>query len=437
MSLSDIVQVTITAQTAAPSRIGFGLPLIMAYHTAFPERAREYTGIAAMISDGFPTTHPAVRMASSILGQNPKPAKVIVGREVNTQKMKIKLTPNEQNSTDYSVVLNGLTATFTSDATATVLEICAGLKTQIDALAQSVTVTDNTTDIDIQANTVADAYSLNTVDRTLIEMNDITPDGTPDGIAADIAAVKVENDDWFTCHLTNQGKAVITAAAAYIETLYKVLMVATPDTDTYDSVSITDIAANLQTAGYARTALMYHPKANLQYPAAAWAGRCLPLDAGSITWMFKTLSGVDYVNFTTTEESTLKGKDCNMYVRISGISMTQEGKTSAGSYIDLARGTDFIRARLQEYVFGALARADKIPFTDAGAAVVEAEVKAVMSLSVNQTILAADPAPVVSVPLVKDVSATDKANRLLPDVTFTATFAGAIHGVQISGTISV
>jgi len=435
MSLSDIVQVTITAQTAAPSRVGFGIPLVMAYHTNFPERARSYTSVADMITDGFAATDAAVRAVSALLAQNPKPASVVVGREVGTAQMKITLTPILRNSTEYSVVLNGQTASFTSDATATVVEITAGLKIAIDALAESVTVTDNGTDLDIEANAVADAYSLYTVDRTLFGMVDVTPDGSP-SIAADIAAVQVENDTWYSCHLTNQGKAVITAAAVYIETIYKIMVVASPDTDIYDSGSTTDIAANLQTAGYARTALMYHYKANYQYPGAAWAGRMLPLDPGSATWKFKTLSSVDYMTFTSSEESAIRDKDCNMYVRIAGISMTQEGVSSAGEFIDITRGTDFIRSRLQEYVFGSMARADKIPYTDKGIAVVESDVNAVMRLSVTKDILADDPVPVVQVPLVANVPANDKTARILRDVEFSGTLAGAIHATQISGTVS-
>ncbi len=436
MSLNDIVQVTITTATSAPSRVGFGIPLVMAYHTNWPERAREYTEVADMVTDGFAATDPAVLAVTALLAQNPKPQYVVVGREENTSKMKINLVPTAQNSTDYTVYLNGNEATFTSDATATVAEITAGLKTKIDLLGESVTVTDNTTDLDIEADTVADQFSFYTADRTLIDMNDVTPDAGG-GIADDIAKVRIENDDWYTCHLTTQGKDVIKAAAAHIETLYKMLVVSSPDTDIYDGASTTDVAYELQAAGYARTALMYHYKSNVQFPACAWAGRCLPKDPGSITWKFKTLSGVDYMSFTTTEESAIEAKDCNMYVRIAGLSMAQEGVTSSGEFIDVIRGTDFIRARLQEYIFAVLKNADKIPFTNAGISTVVAEVLAVLRLAVGNGILTEDPAPTVQAPLASAVSAADKASRLLPDVKFTGTLAGAIHATQISGTISV
>lgn len=433
--LSDIVEVNITATTGAPTRVGFGIPCVMAYHTNYTDRARSYTSTAAMLTDGFASDSPAVLAVGALLSQNPKPTRVIVGREAGTEEKLIKLTPIAQNSTAYTVVLNGETATYTSDATATVAEITAGLKVAIDALGENVTVTDNTTDIDIEADSVADNFSLYTADRTLLDTNDNTPNGAT-SIADDIAAVQVENDTWYTLHLTNQGKAVITAAAVYVETLYKILFSSTPDTDIYSS-STSDIASNMQTAGYDRTVLMYHPKANVQYPDCAWAGRCLPADAGSLTWMFKTLTGVDYVNFTDTEESNIKGKNCNMYVQISGISMTQEGKAASGKYIDLTRGTDWIRARLQEGVFGDFTSNDKISATNDGIATVEGTVRGVLTRATKQTILAADPAYTVQVPDISEVPIADRANRILPDIKFTGKFAGAFHKVQISGTISV
>ena len=63
--------------------------------------------------------------------------------------------------------------------------------------------------------------------------------------------------------------------------------------------------------------------------------------------------------------------------------------------------------------------------------------KASLRAAVNQGILAADPAPTVTVPKVADVSAADKTARLLPDMKFTGTLAGAIHKVTITGVVSV
>ncbi len=433
MALSDIVSVTITTQATAPTRVGFGTPLIMSFHTNFPERARSYTSTAAMLLDNFLATDPAVLCAAALFSQSPRVDRVIAGREELTSVKTINLVPVPVASTDYTVLVNGLTATFTSDATPTAAEISLGLKAAIDALAENVTVTDNLGDLDIAANTVADWFSLQIVDRTLLTRTDNTLDG---GIATDLADVLNFNNDWYTVHLTNHSKAVINAAAVAVEQLIKLMITSSADDDILDALSTTDIASTLQTANFARTALMYHPRPH-QFAGAAWAGIALPLDPGSLTWAFKTLAGVDTTVLTDTEQTTVQNKDANVYIEIAGVSITQSGITAAAEFIDITRGVDWIRARLQENIFARLANLPKIPYTDRGVAVVEGEVRGVLQSAISRQILAADPEPVITVPLVADVAFADRAARLLPDVNFTATLAGAIHEVQISGVVSV
>lgn len=69
-----------------------------------------------------------------------------------TRARDIKVTPVAQNATSYSVTINGTLFTYVSDASATVAEITAGLKTAIDAGSEPVTTTDNSTDLDIEGD---------------------------------------------------------------------------------------------------------------------------------------------------------------------------------------------------------------------------------------------------------------------------------------------
>lgn len=502
MSLSDVVTVSITAQTKAPTRTGFGVPLIMAYHTVFPERVREYaadTAVASMIADGFASDHPAVRAVSSVVSQNPKVETVLVGREVNSEKQKLEVYPVDATKIaeyEYTFELNGIELSFTTDASPTVAEICDGIVAAVSPSAwvgstgysvgayvkndtapvkvykcvqtgtsagsggptgtssgitdgtckwdyvsalPAVAATDGTTKVTIEASTLDDYFTFDVpqADRRLYKLANVTPDGSPDGIAADIAAVQLVNDSWYCLLLTNQGAAVIEAAADYIETLYKIMVVSSSDDEIYDPAVTDDIASTLQTAGYARTALIYQHKATEQYPCAALVGACLPKDPGSVTWKFKTLSGVDYTDLSDTEISAIRAKSCNMYIRLAGISFTQEGVTGAGEFIDITHGVDWLRARLQENIFFRLVNADKVPYTDKGVALIESEIRAVLREGIGNDFLAATPEPTVEAPLVADVSALDRAARLLPDVKFEATLAGAIHKVEIDGVVSV
>ena len=142
-------------------------------------------------------------------------------------------------------------------------------------------------------------------------------------------------------------------------------------------------------------------------------------------------------SYTPAEETALEGKDIERYVQVSGVSITCNGKTSSGEFIDVTRFLDWLRIRMQENIFAQLAALDKIPYTDPGVGVVESEVYAVLDEGIANGGLAADPAPTVSVPLVADVSAVDRANRLLPDVKFNAQLAGAIHAVEVTGVITI
>lgn len=441
MSLDDVVNVQITAQTKAPTRVGFGTPCVSAYHTVFPERARVYTDTDDMITDGFPSGHPAVAAVAGLLAQNPKPSRVIVGREENTEKAKINITPVSPLTAEfeYKANLNGKEAAYTTDATPTAAEWCTGMKAAIDALGENVTVTDNTTDIDIEADSVADnfLFYVDAETRRKLVTENVTPDGAPDGIVDDLTAIREANDEWYSLHIVTPSKAIITAVAAWIETKIKIFLPESADDDIYNGSISTDVASAIDTAGYARTACFYHYRALDQFAGCRWAGKCLPKDPGSITWKFKTLAGLDSMDINPTEETALKAKHCNYYMDIGGIAITQEGWSGSGEFLDITRGLDFIRARLQEYIFSRLANSDKISYTDTGVAVIVNEVLAVLNLGIRKEIFANTPEPSVTAPLVATVSDTDKANRLLPDIDWTAKLAGAIHKVQVRGTVTV
>ena len=63
--------------------------------------------------------------------------------------------------------------------------------------------------------------------------------------------------------------------------------------------------------------------------------------------------------------------------------------------------------------------------------------RTVVGDAIDDGILRRDPAPTYSVPKVSSIDVNDRANRLLPDMKFVAELAGAIHRVQVRGTVSV
>jgi hypothetical protein len=79
----------------------------------------------------------------------------------------------------------------------------------------------------------------------------------------------------------------------------------------------------------------------------------------------------------------------------------------------------------------------KIPYTDKGVDLVRCEIMAQLKEAITVGVLASQPEPTVHAPKVADIPDLDKSKRLLPNVSFSGTFAGAIHALKINGVVSL
>jgi hypothetical protein len=131
------------------------------------------------------------------------------------------------------------------------------------------------------------------------------------------------------------------------------------------------------------------------------------------------------------------GKNVNTLTALAGVSVTRYGRVSSGEWIDNIRYTDFLAARIQERVYGVLISNPKVPYTDSGIALVKNEILAQLDHGIGVGALSEDPPPTCTVPRASAVSAANKANRLLDDVTFRATLAGAVNYVAIDGHLAL
>lgn len=438
MPISDIVDIQITTAAAGPSQKGFGVPLILGYSQRFAERTRTYSSTAEMTADGFLTTDPEYLAAAALEAQNPKVEKWLVGRGNNRPTYGWRITISQTlNSQIYSVKVNGQTASFTSDATATVDEIRTGLKAAIDALALPVTVTQPGAVgyLDLVGNVVGVFNWVETLDPANIAVAQTHVDP---GVAADLTAIKLYDDTWYGLITLANSKALILAAAAWVESNKKLYIAATADTEVITTAAGGgDVADTLKTTNYARTAIIYHQDAHA-FADAGWIGNRLPYTPGKETWKFARIAGLAATKLTSTQQSNLNAKRANYFYEVAGIGFTSEGKVAANEFLDVIRGRDWLESRIGESVFATLAGAmTKVPYTDKGAQVVAAAVLSPMREGVDNGFLTEDPPPQVSVPKVADVSAGDKTARLLPAVAGTATLAGAIHKVQVRVQLSI
>jgi hypothetical protein len=440
MTLSNHVTIAITQDSVGIPRAGFGIPLIASHSAAWVERVRTYTDLAGVAADFAVTTSPEYLAAQAMFSQNPKPEKIKIGRFSLVPTQKYVITPTAVNDKVYSVTCAGEgvtteTVTYTADATATVAEITLGLTTAINGVTgKNFTAVDGTTFVTITGDAAGDWFSLEVDDPDNMKIEQTHADP---GIATDLAAVALEDNDWYAlCTLFNSN-AMVLAADAWIQTQKKIYVFDVNESDAITTaVGNSDTLDDIATLNRTRTAGVYHPSP-VSMNAASWLGRCLPLDPGSITWKWKTLSGVPSVTLTATHRTNLVAREANFYEEVASVDIMSEGKTADGDYIDVQRSLDWLEDDMSKGVFGVLANANKIPYTDPGVAAIQAEMEASLQRATDRGILSADPAFVVTVPKVADVSAANKTARLLPDMKFSGTLAGAIHKVNITGVVSV
>lgn len=526
MSLDDIVDVSVTANTASPSRAGFGQPCLLAYvpTSIFPERARQYNSLTGMISDGFLASDPAYLMATALKAQNPSVKNWKIGRKALPSSQTVRVTPTITTAGEVlSLTVNGTEVTYTIPSGATINSIATALQALFAAIV-GVTATDNTGSVQLQPKNVASAtltvdtngagtytvtidgtaYAFTAAAETKTQIRDalqalilvdydaaecvdngtdaldfafashagadlretatggtmslsaevsayrllsigsasagltVKNQTTDPGIATDWAAIRAYDDDWYGVGLDSESEAECNALAAQVETVRKLFVCSSIDTENMDAGTTTDLFSDLETAGYART-IPIQASLSGQYASMRWLGKMLPKDPGSATWAYKTLAGCNVMSLSAAQESALDGKTANHYTDVGGVSVTQKGYSSSGEFADITRGVDWFQARLQERVYGLLVRNDKIPYDRAGA-MFYAEIFAQLKEGQNKGLIAPDTEDtpwVITIPDVADISTADKALRNFPDVEFSAYLAGAVHTIQITGTLSL
>ncbi len=465
MSLDNVVHIDIDRQTASLAQADFGTALVLAPSTEVPagftERLRYYTDADALIDDGFEATDETYLEVAAIFSQSPHPDRVAVGRRAAPVAMVIDVTVTAvANTTLYSItaIFDGDESygpfDYMSDASATDVEIVAGLLAAINATAVEVTasVGPGTNVLRLTADVPGVPFSVTETDTRLTQAT-TTPNT---GITEDLVAINNEQPDWYCLLLTSRDDGEIMTAAAWIETQRKIFMAQSADADIVAAVynagtaAADDTASKLKSRAYARTALWYHPTATARL-AAAVVGKVLPFVAGSMTWMFRQPAGVAVYALTATQRTNLISKDANGLELFGGLNVTFEGTMAVGEYIDVIHGIDRLYSRMQTNIGASLVKFPKVPMTQGGINTLAAGVESALAEASNPTVaLIADsrvvngetqvPAYTVTPPSIEDIPANDRAARRIPSshpIRFEATLAGAIHDVNISGTVSV
>lgn len=425
--LTDIIDIQISRETAAVAQTNFNVPLFISSHLSFVERARTYSSLLA-VSEDFATTDTAYIAAQKLFGQTLKPANIVIGRrQIPGATVNIVTVAA---STTYTLTVSGTAITYTSAALDTAVNIATGLKTAYDVTPVSgVTVTDN---LDGTLTLAAGVdWSLKTSSNMAIAAQPAT-----ESWGDTVDAVQAADDTWYALTIESHEEADVLVVAANIEAKKKVFGTSSASQDIKTS-GTTDLFSQLKALSYQRTFGLWSADADVNYPECSWVGYQLQEQPGSNTWAYKTLGGFTVSKLSDTESKNIQSKNGNTYETVGGLNTTIGGKMFGGEWIDVMVFVDWLEQRMKERLWFRMANSKKIPYTSAGAAIIEAEIRAQLNDGIRAGGLAESPAPIVTVPDVLSVAANLRAQRIFEGITFEARLAGAIHFVKIRGTVTV
>lgn len=448
MSLNQLVNVDITVSATAPSQANFGVPLVLAYHTHYPDLIRYYTSLSSMVSDGFTVVEPAYLAATAILDQNPTVASFAIGRSTrpNTQTINLLLSSTSTLDT-YTFTVTGFDGVVNSVSVASTGVAATDASSVSTALAafsnigtpshSSATVTLTQGAASGHLVNITGWAGLGAAGQPIIALTDATTNPGSGGASGDLAAIYVIDQGWYGIALTSNSAAEVESAASWAQSNgYHVFSY--NNSDAADLTSGSSVFTVLAAEKYSRTIGQFNGSELLSYGGAAILGVILPQTPGSYTAAYKTEIGVpaDPASILTgTAVTNLTAANGNYYTTFKGISVLISGITPGAGYIDTTIFIDWLTDAIQTAVYTLLVNNLKIAYTDLGVAQVVNVVKGVLKQGIQNGGLAAQPAPTVSAPLVADISISNVAERNLPNVTFTATLAGAIQTVQIIGSV--
>jgi hypothetical protein len=397
-------------------------------------------GLAAMIVDGFTVGSAAYVIAQAFAAQNPSCATFKVAARAAQNAQAYSLTPEVLTlSEPYTLTIvgtDGVSHDYSFTATvATASAIVVGILADIAAdPATGVTATavgelGAETHFTLSPTVAGSRFYLRSVHRNLA-VKDTSADA---GIATDLATAIAIDSDFYGVVIDSTSEPEINAAAVWCEANKRMFLPTSLDSDIFGSGS-TDVASDCMTAGYNYTGVWAGRDGYMREGDGILA-RQFALDPGASVFHAQGLSSVIVDDLNATEIGNAQDKNANIYVPMSGISLTLGGMAASGRFLDITRDTDWLSATMQADVLTVIRNAEKVWYTDLGIAMIENAMRSRLKVAQDLGMLA--PGWTVTPPVLSTIPQADKAARILRNFRFAATLAGAIQGVEIRGTLTV
>lgn len=455
--LSVLCDVVVEVSPLAVSSPQFNQGLVIGPSAVIPStgatnpRIRQYTGIAAMATDGFSPTSPEYLAAQLYFGVNNPPQYLWVGRQDLTA-ISTAIPHSANAGTGYAVGdVVTVTQVGASNGQLTVLTVGAG--GAVETLGTTV-------------GNQGTGYSVAT--------GLSTTGGSGNGLEVDITAIgesalqaaqacRAASAQWYSFMVTDANDSDHEAIALWVQSVQpqSTYFYTTQTADVVNGVT-PNVMQNLSAGNYNRVIGTYATTQGNLYPnqiyfASALMGAAMGANSG-LANSYYTLKGSEVTTgmpgvypepLTSTQIANIAKYNGNCYVSYAGVySIFQQGTVANGQFFDEILNLDILASGIQYGVIDLLTSVPSVPMTDAGQAQLINAVEqacaqaasvgfiapgvwngaAVLNLKKGQALQAGYS---VQSPPYSTQSAADRAARKAMPIYVCLTEAGAVHSVVV------
>jgi len=403
LSVNRLIRTTVNLSPIAAQRRGFGTLLTLGDSSvvAAGEIPRLYTSLEAVAAD-FGLSAPEYLEAQAYYSQSPKPLYFMAGRWARTdapaQLRAGILTAAEQvmaswialTSSTFRITVGGVVKNVTVPTLAAQVNL-NGVATQITAglttATAGVTCTWDGSRFIFTTTAVGAAATISYLEPTgagvdiSAKLKGTQAFASPpaQGVAAEapvdaVLRASIASGLWFGLTFASSvlpTDAQNTAVAGLVEglALDRMFGVTVTNTNVLDPLVTNDLSSSLKALKYARTFTQF--SANT-HAAASMFGRAFSVNfaanRSTITLMYKQEPGIAAETLTEAQATTLKSKNCNVFVNyINDTAIIQYGTMANGAYFDEIHGLSWFKDAIQNSAFNLLYQSKtKIPQTDPG-----------------------------------------------------------------------
>lgn len=497
LSLKRIVNVQLLSSPMAAQKRGFGVLCILGDSPIISaiEGYRSYNDADSVAGD-FGVDAPETKAAQAYFSQSPQPKDLIVARWFNspTSATLVGGTPAEIEK--LKVADGAFTITIDSSSVQ-VAALNTSKAETLDDIAALITTKLNSKGRCVVSGGKFIVYSATAGTSSKITVASTGSGGTDLskllGLTEE-AGAKVENganagdtiDQCVSNLLTNYGRnfyGLVTATKKKIEEkdivkiaqliqsaadahVYGITLTDKAFASTVYTAESQDLASKLKRGNYDRTICFFAEVVEgdsaydlNKYMAVSALGRMFTVNFDgsktTLTLKFKQAPSLQPSNLTTTEVTNMQSRNVNVYtIYANDTYIIEEGVMCSGQFADERHGLDWLQDAIQTAVYNTLYQSKtKIPQTDDGVARLIAVIEGVLAQGVDNGLIAPgrwnsdgfgaletgdilDKGYYVYAESVNDQDQSDREKRKCPPIQFAVKLAGAIHSVDVIGSVN-